>query len=86
MLAKDSRDPVPFWTGDTSLKGIIGDVKAYNAAMGKLYKRYGLAFCASGIACALVPAVGFALVMLCATAGVYFVYRQYKRNVEEYRK
>lgn len=84
--AKMNRDPVSFWNGDTSLKEKVGDVKAYNAAMGKLYGRYGMAFLLSAVLCAVYPMVGFTLLMLTATVGIFLVYRGYKRILKTCEK
>ena len=40
-FGKDSKDPISFWSGDTSLKGKVKDVPAYNREMARVYTIYG---------------------------------------------
>ena len=34
---KDSKEPINFWSGDTSLKEKVADIKGYNKEMALLY-------------------------------------------------
>ena len=36
---KDSREPISFWSGDTSLKDKVKNIKGYNTEMAGLYKK-----------------------------------------------
>ena len=49
VYGKDSLEPITFWTGDTTLKGKVCDVKSYNAELSSLYKKCALAFVITGI-------------------------------------
>lgn len=41
---KDSKEPISFWTGDTTIKAVIKNVRGYNTEIAGLYKRCGLFF------------------------------------------
>lgn len=80
---KDSKDPMSFWTGDTSLKGKVKDVAAYNREMAKVYTIYGWAYFAAAVGGAIHPIVGVAILVL-ALVGIVFVYRAYKKILSKY--
>lgn len=84
MIGKDSREPMSFWTGDTSLKGKVRDIKAYNLAMSKLYKTYGSVFLAAAVGGAVYPLAGLVILLLNSTLGIYIVYRKYKSILAQY--
>lgn len=83
-MGKDGKAPISFWTGDNSLKDKIRDVKAYNGKMAALYKKYALSFLVSGAGFFLHPIVGTVLICLVSLFGIYVVYIQYKKYVDEY--
>lgn len=80
---KDSKDPMSFWTGDTSLKGKVKDVAAYNREMAKVYTIYGWAYFAAAVGGVIHPIVGVAILVL-ALVGIVFVYRAYKKILSKY--
>ena len=80
---KDSKDPMSFWTGDTSLKSKVKDVAAYNREMAKVYTIYGWAYFAAAVGGAIHPIAGVAIMVL-ALVGIVFVYRAYKKILERY--
>ena len=41
---KNSREPITFWSGDTTLKAKVKNVQEYNREMAVLYKKCALAF------------------------------------------
>ena len=82
-FGKDSKDPISFWTGDTSLKGKVKDVAAYNREMAKVYTIYGWAYFAAAVGGAIHPIAGVAIMVL-ALVGIVFVYRAYKKILERY--
>lgn len=84
MIGKDSREPMSFWTGDTSLKGKVLDVKAYNLAMFRLYKKYGAVFVVAAVCSAVYPLAGLVILLLNSTLGIYLVYRKYKSILAKY--
>lgn len=79
----NSKTPINFWSGDTTLTGIVKDVPEYNREMAKLYGSYGLMYFICGIGCLLFPPLGYGL--LCLTVvGIAFVYRSYKKILKKY--
>ena len=48
VTKKDSKEPITFWSGDTTLKSKVKNVAEYNK-MAALYKRCAIAFLISGI-------------------------------------
>ena len=82
-FGKDSKDPISFWTGDTSLKGKVKDIPAYNREMAKVYTIYGWAYFAAAVGGAIHPIAGVGI-MLVDLLGIMFVYRAYKRILSKY--
>ena len=82
-FGKDSRDPISFWSGDTSLKGKVKDVTAYNREMAKVYTIYGWAYFAAAVGGAIHPIAGVAILVL-AMVGIIFVHRAYKKILAKY--
>lgn len=81
---KGSSEPISFWSGDTSLKDKVKDVKAYNAQMAGLYKKCAMFFLLTGILFAVYPIAGIVLLALGCSVGIYLVYRVYKKILERY--
>lgn len=81
---KDSREPINFWAGDTTLKSRVKNVHEYNIEMAALYKKCAIAFFISGIGCLINMFIGIILVCLDCTLGIYIVYREYKKILEMY--
>ena len=81
---KDSREPINFWAGDTTLKSRVKNVHEYNIEMASLYKKCAIAFFISGIGCLINMTIGIILVCLDCTLGIYIVYREYKKILEMY--
>lgn len=79
VYGKNSNEPINFWSGDTTLKSKVKNVKEYNKEMAKLYKKYAIAFCITGIACLILPVIGIIMICLDCTLGIYLVYRNYKK-------
>ena len=82
-FGKDSKDPISFWSGDTSLKDKVKDVTGYNCEMAKVYRRYAWAYFAAAVGGAIHPMAGVAIVLL-ALVGIVFVYRAYKKILNKY--
>lgn len=70
------------WSGDKTLKSKVKDVIAYNLEMGMLYQKCAFAFMLSGICCLISLGFGIVMLVLDCTAGVYLMYRSYKRILE----
>ena len=82
-FGKDGKDPISFWSGDTSLKGKVKDVPAYNREMAKVYTIYGWAYFAAAVGGAVHPIAGVVIMVLDLIA-IIFVYRSYKRILSKY--
>lgn len=81
---KEGDEPMNFWSGDTSLKDKVKDVKGYNAEMAGLYRNCALFFLVSGILFMIFPAAGIILLIVGCSAGIYVAYRVYKKILEKY--
>lgn len=81
---KDNSEPVNFWSGDTSLKAKVKDVKGYNTEMTGLYKKCALFFLLTGILFVVFPFAGIVLLVFGCSIGIYLAYRVYKRILERY--
>ncbi len=86
VYGKDSLEPITFWTGDTTLKGRVGDVKSYNAELSSLYKKCALAFVITGILFFISIPLGTIAICFDCLPGIYIVYRIYKKVLNKYRK
>ncbi len=84
MYDKDSKEPIHFWSGDTSLKTKVKNVSEYNKEMAILYKKCAFAFLITGIGCLIVSFLGVVLLCLDCTIGIYLVYQQYKNILSNY--
>ena len=82
-FGKEGKDPISFWSGDTSLKSKVKDVAAYNREMAKVYTIYGWAYFAAAVGGAIHPIAGVAILVL-AMVGIVFVYRAYKKILAKY--
>ena len=81
---KDSREPISFWSGDTTLKEKVKDIPRYNREMAELYKKCGIVFMITGVAFLGSMATGIILLVFDCTVGIYLVYRCYKRILERH--
>lgn len=76
---KDSKEPISFWSGDTTLKSKVRNITEYNYKMAALYKRCAIAFLISGIGWLVLPALGVIMTCFDCTLGIYLMYRNYKK-------
>lgn len=81
---KDSREPINFWSGDTTLKSKVKSVVEYNQKMAILYKKCAIAFLISGIVFFVSPFLGVIMICFDCTLGIYLVYRSYKSILDMY--
>ena len=81
---RDSREPINFWSGDTSLKSKITNVVEYNKEMASLYKKCAIAFLITGIGFFVMPIIGVVILCFDCTLGIYIVYRNYNRILNLY--
>ena len=82
-FGKDGKDPISFWSGDTSLKDKVKDVASYNREMSRVYTIYGWAYFAAAVGGAIHPIAGVAVLAL-DLVGIVFVYRAYKKILAKY--
>ncbi len=78
-MNKESQTPIPFWSGDQTLKDKVTDLKTYNARMAKLYQTAGIGFCINGLCCIISIVLGILGLVLLCTVGFYLFFRSYKK-------
>jgi len=81
---KDSREPISFWSGDTTLKEKVKNIPEYNREMAGLYQKCGIVFLITGVSFFASMAVGVVLLIFDCSVGIYLVYRCYKRILARY--
>lgn len=81
---KSSREPITFWSGDTTLKEKVKNASAYNEEMAFLYKKCAIAFVLTGAGFLAWPILGVALLCFDCSLGIYLVYRCYKKILGKY--
>ena len=84
IFNKDSKEPITFWSGDTTLKSRVKNVAAYNEKMATLYKKCGIAFVISGIGWFISPVAGVVMICFDCTLGIWLVYKKYRRILDSY--
>ena len=84
VFNKDSREPITFWSGDTTLKSRVKNVAEYNGKMAVLYKKCAIAFIISGIGWFISPVAGVVMICFDCTLGIWLVYKNYKRILDLY--
>lgn len=84
VYSKESREPINFWSGDTTLKEKVKNVSEYNKEMAALYKKCAIAFLLTGVSFVILPVVGVVLLCFDCTLGIYLMYREYKKILERY--
>ena len=83
-LNKETNEPIGFWSGDTSLKDKVNDVKEYNKEMSKLYMYYGLCYVVISLLVFISFTVSVILLIFGMTIGIFIVYKIYKRILNKY--
>ncbi|MBO5371818.1 MAG: hypothetical protein J6A75_03755 [Lachnospiraceae bacterium] len=81
---KDSREPISFWSGDTTLKSKVKNLREYNREMAFLYRKCAIVFLLTGAAFFVGTILGVVLLCLDCTVGIYIVYRCYKKILHKY--
>ena len=84
MGRDDPRNPIPFWSGDDTLRDKLGDIPAYNREMAALYTRFAGALLADALIAAVWPGAGFMLLIAILAAGLFLIYRRYKTLLKKY--
>ena len=76
--------PVAFWTGsEQKLRETVKDVSGYNQKMEKAFHWYGAAWCVCALAGMLYPIAGIMGIGLLCTAGLFLLFRRYRRVLLE---
>ena len=83
-FGKDGKDPISFWSGDTTLKGKVTDVPAYNREMAALYNQYGWAYAVAAAGSLVWLYLGLGILALDMTVGIFLVYRAYKKILSKH--
>lgn len=81
---RNSKTPLNFWSGDTSLSEKICDVAAYNRAMSRMYLFYGGVLLLTACFAIWSVAVVVSLWVAEFTLGLYLLYRCYKKLLVKY--
>ena len=84
IFNKDSKEPISFWSGDTTLKSRVKNVAEYNEKMAALYKKCALVFVISGMGWFIRPVAGVVMICFDCTLGIWLVYKNYKRILDLY--
>lgn len=74
----DPSDPIPFFSGDDSLKKSLSDIAAYNLEMAILYRRYAICLVCTALLALLSPLLALILLGLTISLGLFIVYRRHK--------
>lgn len=83
-FGKSSREPISFWSGDKTLKEKVNNVEEYNSEIAKLYRNCALAFAVTGVVWIVYWWLGMILILLECTAGIYIVWKLYKKILSRY--
>lgn len=85
-LNKSSDEPIGFLKMDHSLKHIIGHLDLYNKEMSFMYIIYGTIYFPLALILCVYPFVGYFLLGLHLSVGLYFVNKRQKALVSKYGK
>ena len=84
VFNKDSKEPISFWSGDTTLKSKVKNVVEYNVKMATLYKKCGIVFIISGLGWFISPVAGVVMICFDCTLGIWLVYKRYRKILDLY--
>lgn len=84
IYGKDGKEPINFWSGDTTLKSKVNNVQEYNKKMASLYKKCSVFFLITGIGFFIMPIIGVIMICFACTLGIYLAYRNYKNILSLY--
>ena len=84
VFNKDSKEPISFWSGDTTLKSKVKNVVEYNVKMAKKYKKCGIVFIISGVGWFISPVAGVVMICFDCTLGIWLVYKRYRKILDLY--
>lgn len=83
MMGND-REPVTFFSDDTSLKDKVRDIPAYNREMKRTYRLYAYVYLLAGVLFMINSLYGFVLMGVNITAGLLCVYLCYRKILKRY--
>lgn len=84
-LGKISRTPLHFRNGDEArLAAILKDIPAYNRAMAKAYRNFGLLFLTLAVLAAALPALGILGIAIQCTLGFFLLWKKHKALVNQF--
>ena len=86
LINKETKEPIGFWSGDTSLKDKVKDVENYNKKMTRLYLGYGLCYVVASLIIFISFTISIVILIFNVTIGIFIVYKIYKRILNEYSK
>ena len=78
FFGKNSKDPIPFFSGDKTLKDKVKNVKRYNLEMFKLYSFYATVFMFAAISTIFYHPLGTFILIFNSTFGLIPLYIRYK--------
>lgn len=78
LQRNDSHEPIPFFSGDESLKKSLSDIAAYNLEMAVLYRRYAICLVCAALSALFSPLLALILLALLVSLGLFIVHRRYK--------
>lgn len=80
----DPHTPIPFWSGDDTLRDKLGDIPAYNREMAALYTRFAGVLLADALIAAVWPGAGFMLLIAELAVGLFLIHRRYRALLAKY--
>ena len=80
---KNSKDPIPFFSGDKTLKDKIKNVKKYNIEMFKLYSFYATVNVLAAMSAIFITSLGSFILIFNSTFGLIPLYIRYKLIVKQ---
>ena len=85
QFAMTLKTPMNFWSGKTVPIEAIGDIPAYNAANGRMWRLYGFGWLISTFIILIHLWIGVVLVILLSTLGVKILMGLYIRIYDNYK-
>ena len=84
MGRDDPRTPIPFWSGDDTLRDKLGDIPAYNREMAALYTRFAGVLLANALIAGVWPGASFVLLIAELAVGLFLIHRRYRALLAKY--
>ncbi len=84
MGRDDPCNPIPFWSGDDTLRDKLSDIPAYNREMAALYTRFAGVLLANALIAGVWPGASFMLLIAILAVGLFLIHRRYKALLAKY--